>query len=105
MELLLSLRLQTELCNLSVNTYVSGYFNENLSLVGYELAIVSAPRSMQATAMGMFFSLDGFANLVLLAVSLCDGAEITDSYYYAGIGLNILAVISLTLIRKRMDFF
>ena len=99
------MQFQAKLCNYHANTYVCEYFNETLSLVGYELAIVSAPRSMQATAMGMFFSLDGFANLVLLAVSLCDGAEITDSYYYAGIGLNILAVISLIMIRKLMDFF
>lgn len=70
------------------------------SLVGYELALVAAPQSMQATAMGIFFSIDGLANLVKMIV-IYTGGIFTDTFYYVGIGTNVLGLIFVVTINKR----
>ena len=71
------------------------------SLVGYELALVAAPRSMQATAMGIFFSIDGLANLVKLVVIYTPGGFFTDTFYFVGIGTNVLGLIFVVTINKK----
>lgn len=72
---------------------------------GYELAIVSAPRSMQATAMGVFYSMYDFPNLVRIAVNQSPGATFTRTYSYVGVILDIISIVLLLIIHKRWHIF
>lgn len=69
--------------------------------LGLELAIISAPRSMQATAIGVSYAMYGFPNLVRLAVNQRPGAKFTDAYYYVGLVLDVMSIIFLIIIHKR----
>mgnify|MGYP001804462047 CR=1 FL=1 len=71
-------------------------------IVGYELTILSAPRSMQATAMGMFFSPDGLTMLVNLAYTYIPGAGLTANYYYTGKALNTISIVVLVVLEKAL---
>ena len=71
------------------------------SLAGYDIALVAAPRSMQATAMGVFFSIDGLANLMKLIVIYTPGGFFTDTFYYVRIWTNLLGLIFVVTINKK----
>ena len=45
-----------------------GLSNAFIYTAGYELTLISAPRSMQGTAMGMFYLMDGVANIANILV-------------------------------------
>ena len=59
---------------------------------------------MQATAMGMFFLLDGVTSLVNLVVTCIPSAEFTATYYYpgiyVGIALNTISIFVLIVLEK-----
>ena len=55
---------------------------------------------MQATAMGVFFSINGFAYLVKLIV-IYTGGILTNTFYYVGIGTNVLGLIFVVTINKK----
>ena len=77
----------------------------------YELTFISAPRSMQGTAMGMFYLLTGFANLthllienVMIEHNISVNTETAKIWYWAtGFGGNLISLTSLVLVHKKYD--
>lgn len=75
-----------------------------------ELTFISAPRSMQTTAMGQYFVIEGISNLihVLLENTLpsdfyrtSDGAIIW--FWTVGIAGNILSLCILILVHRKLN--
>ena len=71
------------------------------SFTGYELTLVAAPRAMQATSMGLFYCLDGIANLINLAAVYTDYSEKLTFYMVAGVLSTLTGLIVLILISKK----
>ena len=71
------------------------------SFTGYELTLVAAPRAMQATSMGLFYCLDGIANLINLAAVYTDYSEKLTFYMVAGVLSTLTGITVLILISKK----
>lgn len=75
--------------------------NAYFTLTGYELTILSAPRSMQATAMGMFYAIYGIGGVAVMVV-YNSGEGLTEEHYYIGIGLNLISIAVLGVMEKKI---
>mgnify|MGYP001802690057 FL=1 len=82
------------------------YYFSYLGCPGYEMTFLSAPRSMQGTAMGMYFLVSGIGyslNMVLAEYlpTTVDGAIIW--VWSTGIGGNLLGLVLLVIAHQMFD--
>ena len=86
-------------------------FNKRCFIVVLELAFLSAPRSMQGTAMGMVFLLTGMAYMVHFLIESTMhsyGIEFSVStakvyFWSAGFGGNLVSLVLLVLAHNKYD--
>ena len=79
-----------------------------ICLTAYELTLLSAPRAMQSTAMGMLYLMDGISWIInLLAIYKINWYNFDFTFILGTriscIGFMLLAIISLTLLDKRFN--
>ena len=75
-------------------------------LSAFELGIIAAPRSMQGTAIGIVFIIEGLSNLVSLGAIYSPKAPMaiavySAAHYYVGIGLNLVGMVAVILIHRK----
>ena len=73
--------------------------------VGYELTFISAPRSLQGTAMGMFYLLEGLGQTLFMGVAstvLSFANNSTSKWIFGciGVGGNAVGILLLVLAEK-----
>lgn len=73
---------------------------------GFEFALLTAPRSLQATAMGMIAAVDGPIDILFLVFFL-DGFELsvaqTPEVYAIGMALVFISMILIIVLERRFD--
>lgn len=72
----------------------------SLYVSGYELTLLSSPRSMRGTAMGIFYCLDGFASLISIATTLV--ATAVEYFMIAGAAATIVGIVVLIVVEKKV---
>ena len=92
--------------NQQVYTFMCSYcFNRYSCIVGFELAITAAPRSMQATAMGILFIPDGIASIVRYEIiTRSPHIGYINAYFIAGITGSIGSAVLLLVIHKKWNW-
>lgn len=86
-----------------------GLSNAFIYTAGYELTLISAPRSMQGTAMGMFYLMDGVANIANILVinyTNYNNSKVGSPDYYlvmgvGGVASMLIACVLLVLAERK----
>lgn len=72
----------------------------------FELALLTAPRSMQSTAMGMLASIDGFTYIIFLMffyIGYHPSVAQTPVLYEWGMGIMVVTMFILIFVEKKLD--
>lgn len=65
------------------------------------MTFLAAPRAMQATSMGLFYCLDGIANIINIVAVYTDYSEKLTYYMVAGMLSTISGLVLLIILHKK----